>query len=178
MIASPMPRVLVALTAAACWAASSLLLGGCAAGRHYEAPPADEVLRTTTSMERPGIPSGLIKRDVGESLGLQLYVVESRAVDLEHVKRVLADHRAYLRELERTDVLFAAGPTWSADGDTFHGDGIIVLRANSPAHAARIAEEDPMHDRGARAYSITPWMLNDGALTLRVELSTRHREVR
>lgn len=130
------------------------------------------------NQERERVPAEKVKADIGESLGLQLYVVVSTAVSLHEVKRHLADHRAYLRKLEDEDRLFAAGPLWTEDGRDFEGDGLLVYRAGSPEEARRLADADPLHARGARTYRLTPWLLNDGALTVRVVLSRRDRDVR
>jgi uncharacterized protein YciI len=128
--------------------------------------------------DRERVPSERVKSEVGESLGLQLYAAISTAVSLHAVKERLAAHRAYLRELEDSDRLFAAGPLWTEDGRHFEGDGLLVYRAASVEEARRIADADPLHAGGARTYRLMPWLLNDGALTMRVVLSRRDREVR
>ncbi|MBW4647778.1 MAG: YciI family protein [Kastovskya adunca ATA6-11-RM4] len=111
------------------------------------------------------------------SLRMQLYVVTSTALSLEAVKENLAEHRAYLRNLEEQNVLFGAGPLWTDDGQYFEGDGMLIYRAASVAEATAIAEADPMHSRGARTFKIRPWLLNDGSITIRVTLSEPQRDV-
>lgn len=130
------------------------------------------------AMSKQQIPAQAVIADVGESLGLQLYVVHSRATDLHAVKQNLPDHRAYLRELEDSDKLFAAGPLWTADGNLFEGDGLLVYRAADTEEAKQIADADPLHSSGARTYEIMPWLLNDGSLNIRVLLSRQMREVK
>lgn len=128
-------------------------------------------------MTEKQVPVAAVKSDIGESLGLQLYVVLSRATDLHAVKANLAAHRDYLRQLEDDDTLFAAGPLWTSDEEHFEGDGLLVYRAKNVDKARLIADSDPMHSSGARTFEIMPWMLNDGTLNIRVSLSRQLREV-
>jgi hypothetical protein len=111
------------------------------------------------------------------SLRMQLYVVTSVANSLEAVKQNLAEHRAYLRDLEERQVLFGAGPLWTEDGEYFQGDGLLIYRAASVAEANAIAQADPMHKSGARNFTIRPWLLNDGSITIRVTLSEPQRSL-
>lgn len=111
----------------------------------------------------------------GNSLRMQLYVVTSIARNLESVKQNLVEHRAYLRELEERNVLFGAGPLWTNDGQYFEGDGLLIYRASSVEEAQRIAQADPMHTSDARTFSIRPWLLNDGKITIQVTLSEPQR---
>lgn len=127
---------------------------------------------------RPSVPAAGVKSQVGESLGLVLFVVSSRAVDMDAVKSHLATHREYLRKLEDSDQLFAAGPLFTSDGESFEGDGMLIYRAENVAEASRLADDDPLHSSGARTYEIAPWMLSDGSLNVRVTLSRQFREVR
>ncbi len=128
-------------------------------------------------MSRSHVPAANVKADVGESLGLQLYVVLSRATDLHAVKEHLPSHRSYLAKMEDDDVLFAAGPLWTSDEQSFEGDGLLVYRAANVAAARKIADADPLHSSGARTYEIMPWLLNDGSLNVRVVLSRSIRSV-
>lgn len=129
-------------------------------------------------LSKQTIPARAVINDVGDSLGLQLYAIHSRATDIHAVKENLPDHRAYLRDLEDSDTLFAAGPLWTADGEFFEGDDLLVYRAADSASAKRIADADPLHSSGARTYEIMPWLLNDGSLNIRVTLSRQIREVK
>lgn len=121
------------------------------------------------------IESSKIIEASGNSLRLQLYVVTSVANSLEAVKHNLEAHRAYLRELENQNVLFGAGPLWTDDGQYFAGDGLLIYRANSVTEAHNIAQADPMHTSGARTFTIRPWLLNDGKITVQVTLSEPQR---
>ena len=118
-----------------------------------------------------------IIEDSGNSLRMQLYVVVSTAKNLESVKQNLVEHRAYLKELEDRNVLFGAGPLWTNDGQYFEGDGLLIYRANSVEEAQKTAQADPMHISGARTFTIRPWLLNDGKITVQVTLSEPQRSL-
>ena len=52
---------------------------------------------------------------------------------------------------------------------------MVIIRAESLAHAREIAESDPMHAAGARSFTVRPWLLNEGRITVTVDFSTgRH----
>ena len=123
------------------------------------------------------VESAKIIETSGQSLRMQLYVVTSIAKSLDAVKQNLVDHRAYLRELEDKNILFGAGPLWTADGEYFEGDGLLIYRANSVEEAHQLAQADPMHKSGAREFTIRPWLLNDGSITIRVTLSEPQRSL-
>lgn len=113
----------------------------------------------------------------GPSLRMQLYVVTSIAKSLDAVKQNLPEHRAYLRELENKNILFGAGPLWTDDGQYFEGDGLLIYRASSVEEAHQLVQSDPMHKNGAREFTIRPWLLNDGSITIRVTLSEPQRSL-
>lgn len=43
--------------------------------------------------------------------------------------------------------------------------------------AAAIAQADPMHRSGARTFTIRPWLLNFGKMTIQITLSESQREL-
>ncbi|WP_326836931.1 YciI family protein [Amycolatopsis rhabdoformis] len=115
--------------------------------------------------------------DLGLRL-FQLYVFfgePSEAWDLETdgTRTVLAEHVEYLRELERTGVMFMGGPFRAADYE-WDGSGMIVVRAGSLAEARELAERDPLFVHGLRTYEVRGWQLNEGRLVLTVDLDS-HR---
>jgi uncharacterized protein YciI len=75
--------------------------------------------------------------------------------------------------MERSGVMLAAGPHWNDDETGWDGEGTFVIRANSLAHAREIASGDPMHQSGARAFKVRPWLINEGGFTLRITFSDR-----
>ena len=111
-------------------------------------------------------------------LGMQLYVILTRPADgLDRVSENIGPHLAYQKKLEASGIMFAAGPFANDDETLWQGEGMVIVRADSLAAARKIADADPMHLSGARNYTIKPWLLNEGSLTLRVTYSDGGREV-
>lgn len=110
-------------------------------------------------------------------LAQQLYVVFSEPTGgLGPIRENLEHHLAYQAKLEADGTMFAAGPLATDDERDWLGAGMFVYRAQS-LHAARaLADADPMHQSGARSYTIRPWLLNEGSTTVRVYYSG-HRPV-
>ena len=107
------------------------------------------------------------------ALALELYVVLSTpAKKPEDVKASLPDHLAYQAQLERAGQLAFAGPMSDETGEHMQGMGLIIYRADSLEAARKLAEDDPMHQSGAREFELRRWMINEGSLSLSVGLST------
>ncbi len=107
------------------------------------------------------------------ALALELYVAQSvPAKGPEEVKASLPDHLAYQAQLERQGALAFAGPMSDETGEEVQGMGMIVYRADSLEAARALADADPMHQSGARRYTMRRWMTNEGGFTLNVGLST------
>lgn len=108
----------------------------------------------------------------------ELYVVfTTPAMPLEEMRKVTPDHLAYQVDLERRGIMWAAGPLIEGDEVTWRGEGMIVYRAESLAAARAIAEADPMHSRGARTFTVRPWLVNEGSLTVRINFSDQSAEI-
>jgi uncharacterized protein YciI len=108
------------------------------------------------------------------ALALELYVAMSTPVkEPQDVKAALRDHLAYQAELERAGSLAFAGPMSDESGEHMQGMGLIIYRAKSLEAARALADGDPMHKTGARAYVLRRWMINEGSLTVSVGLSTK-----
>ena len=100
-------------------------------------------------------------------LARQLYIVATRPVNgIGPVMENLAVHLAFQEELERDGIMFAAGPNWTDDEQSWEGDGTVVIRAKSLAEAQAIAARDPMHTNGARTFTVRPWLVNEGTITV------------
>ncbi len=111
-------------------------------------------------------------------LGKQLFVVVTSPVDgIEPIMANIKEHLAYQRMLEDTGVMFAAGPMADEGGETWSGTGMVVVRAESLAEAEKIAAADPMHAAGARSFTVRPWLVNEGTLTVKVGFASGAREV-
>jgi uncharacterized protein YciI len=107
-----------------------------------------------------------------------LYVVITTPTGgLGPVMANLEPHLKYQVSLEEQGVMFGAGPLFLDNEVDWAGEGMVIIRADSLADAARIASEDPMHSCGARSFTVRPWLLNEGSVTLRVRYSNGSREV-
>ena len=109
-------------------------------------------------------------------LQLQLYVVFTTPTNgMGPVMENLEEHLKFQVSLEDRGIMVGAGPHWLEDDHTWGGEGMVIIRANSLAHAREIAETDPMHSSGARSFTVRPWLLNEGRLNIQVDFSTgRH----
>lgn len=106
-------------------------------------------------------------------LAKQLYIVSTRPVNgIGPIMENLAVHLSYQEELEKNGTMFAAGPNWTDDMQEWEGDGTVVYRADSLDHAKEIAARDPMHVNGARTFTVRPWFVNEGTITLEIGFAT------
>lgn len=110
----------------------------------------------------------------GAMLQKQLYAIFTVPTGgIEPILAQLEEHLAFQIQLERDGIMYAAGPMWSDDEREWHGDGMVVVRAGSRAEAVAIAERDPMHRSGARRFTVRPWMINEGTMTVRLDMSSQ-----
>ncbi len=108
----------------------------------------------------------------------QLYVVFTTPTNgLGPVMANVETHLKFQIELEEKGIMFGAGPFWTDDEQNWEGDGMVIIRAGSLDEARKIAESDPMHRCGARSFTVRPWLLNEGTMTLKVRYSDGSREV-
>jgi uncharacterized protein len=103
-------------------------------------------------------------------LGKIYYVILTTATgDGTEARKYLNDHFLYQADLEKRGITFGAGPLTQVEGD--ERVGMIIIRANSPEEARKIADSDPEHIHKARTYKLYRWMLNEGQISLKVNLS-------
>ena len=105
----------------------------------------------------------------------QCYVCWMTPTDASPPPRMTAadirtQHFAYLLDLERRGILFAAGPFVDENG-VRHGAGMIIVRATTRAEAEAIAFAEPYTKAGMRTMQITPWQRNEGALNLSIRFA-------
>jgi len=111
-------------------------------------------------------------------LGMQLYVVLTTPTDgLEPVLEHMQEHLAYQVQLEKSGIMFAAGPFADDAEERWAGEGMVIIRAASLAEAQAIAAADPMHSSGARKARVRPWLLNEGSINLKITYSDGGREI-
>lgn len=119
----------------------------------------------------------ITKTDILEAskgmLQKQLYVVFTKPVKgMGPVMENIEAHLQFQVDIEQQGIMFAAGPFWADNEHDWHGEGMVIIRADSLAHANDIAASDPMHASGARSFVVRPWLLNEGTLRVRVDYST------
>jgi uncharacterized protein YciI len=105
-------------------------------------------------------------------LRLKLFVIFSFGKGLD-LKPYLADHLAYMIELERQGKLFASGPF----GDGTKGDGMTIVRAADHEEARTIALRDPFVVNGIRTFKIETWTVMEGSLNVTVNFSDRSANI-
>lgn len=129
-------------------------------------------------MSMPPIPVKDILQACEGMLCKQLYVVFTKPTQgLEPIMANLKEHLDFQIDLERRGIMFGAGPFWNDTEDAWEGEGMVIIRAGSLAEAKAIAASDPMHKSGARSYSVRPWLLNEGTVTVKLTYSDGKREV-
>ena len=106
----------------------------------------------------------------------QLYMVHTFPTNgMGPVMENIEPHLKFQIELEEKGIMFAAGPFWDDNEELWEGEGMVIIRAASLEHAKEIAATDPMHSSGARSFTVRPWLLNEGRVTVAVDFSTgRH----
>lgn len=121
-----------------------------------------------------GIPvEGVVEASKG-TLQKQLYAIFTMPTNgLGPIMENLEKHLEFQVGLECDGIMFAAGPMWNDAETEWNGEGIVVVRAASRKDAEAIAAKDPMHVSGARSYRVRPWMINEGTINLRLDLSSQ-----
>jgi len=87
----------------------------------------------------------------------------------------IGSHLEFQVKIEQDVVMFAAGPFWVDDVEAWEGEGMVIIWADSLAHAREIAETDPMHASDARGFTVRPWLANEGGFSHRVTFSDGKR---
>lgn len=129
-------------------------------------------------MSMPPVPVPDILKACEGMLRKQLYVIFTRPTQgLEPIMANLKEHLDFQMDLERRGLMFAAGPHWNDEETGWEGDGMVVVRAASLAEARKIADSDPMHKSGARSYTVRPWLINEGTITVKLDYSSGKFEV-
>jgi uncharacterized protein YciI len=101
----------------------------------------------------------------------KLWVVMSKAVaPADQVRQNLQKHLEHQIQLEKQGILFGAGPA-TAPGASAPSFGLIIIRADDEAAARKIADSDPMHSSGMRAYELYSWSLNEGRIGFTIDYS-------
>jgi len=127
-------------------------------------------------MSLQSLPKADVLKACEPMLRKQLYVIFTKPTNgMEPVLANLDQHLAFQVDLERRGIMFGAGPMWNDAEDAWEGEGMVIIRAGSLDEAKAIAATDPMHKAGARNYSVRPWLLNEGTVTVKLSYSNGGR---
>jgi uncharacterized protein YciI len=120
------------------------------------------------------VPAAAVKDASKQMLQKQLYAIFTSPIDgMGPVFANLEAHLVFQVQLEKDGIMYAAGPMWTDDEQSWEGEGLVVVRAGSREEAIEIANRDPMHQAGARRFNVRPWMINEGTLTIRLDNSSQ-----
>lgn len=111
-------------------------------------------------------PDERAKALLSKMLNLKLFVILWHGKDKD-IMPMLADHLEYLIALERQGKVFASGPMGAPE----KRNGMTIVRVDSEAEAREIAENDPFAKAGLRDFTIEPWTIMEGSLSVRVNFS-------
>ena len=129
-------------------------------------------------MSLTSIPKSDILKACEAMLRKQLYVIFTKPTKgMEPVMANLKEHLDFQIDLEKRGIMFAAGPMWNDAEDVWEGEGMVVVRAGSLAEAKAIAASDPMHKAGARSFTVRPWLINEGTVTVKLSYSDGNFDV-
>jgi uncharacterized protein YciI len=129
-------------------------------------------------MTSPTVTKADILQACKDMLCKELYVVFTTPTNgMGPVMENLESHLQFQIALEKSGVMFGAGPFFAENESDWNGEGMVIIRANSLAHAQEIAAKDPMHISGARSFKVRPWLLNEGSITIQLNYSDRSQKI-
>jgi len=95
----------------------------------------------------------------------------------EKLKPLLPAHLEYMIGLEKRGLLFASGPLSDGGAGPPNGAGLTILRAANAQEARALAEADPFVTKGLRTFELKEWIVMEGSIGLKVNLSDQSIEV-
>ena len=108
---------------------------------------------------------------LGRMMGVELYVINNELLgSVEDLAPYIKEHLIYMIALEKSGKLFASGPTYDESG-AMTGEGLTIVRASTFAEAEEIARGDPFVKAGIRKSHVQKWRINEGRLSLSLDLS-------
>ena len=99
----------------------------------------------------------------------QFFVMHRRIVDPARLKPVMFEHYQWIIGLEKQGKVFLSGPVAQRDGRP--GVGMTIFLAGSWEEAQDLAAGDPFVTAGAADFTLGEWQINEGRLTIQVDLS-------
>lgn len=114
--------------------------------------------------------------ELGRARNWQLWIVEGTPTEAwpdagadftEAFATALLAHLAWLERLEADGILVLSGPV---DQEVALGPSLSVFRAPSREEAEQLVHDEPMAVAGYRTNTVRSWTVNEGSITLRVNL--------
>jgi uncharacterized protein len=101
----------------------------------------------------------------------RLFVALNKAIARpEDMLPFVAEHLAYMNQLENEGKLFASGP-FIQEG-VLVGDGLTILQTSTIEDARTLMQAEPLIQRGLREFDLRPWELREGRMTITLNVST------
>jgi uncharacterized protein YciI len=82
---------------------------------------------------------------------------------------VLREHLLWLKAREQEGRLVLAGPI-DRTGDDWDGTGMSIFRGASRTEVEELVAAEPFHAAGLRTNEVSHWQVNEGSLSVRVDL--------
>ena len=95
----------------------------------------------------------------------------------EKLKLLLPAHLEDMIGLEKRGLLFASGPLSDGGAGPPNGAGLTILRATNAQEARALAEADPFVTNGLRTFELKEWIVMEGSIGLKINLSDQSVEV-
>ncbi|MCE7029404.1 YciI family protein [Jiella avicenniae] len=103
----------------------------------------------------------------------EFYLIENRLLTKpDDLKEKIREHLLYMIDLEKSGTLFLSGPLYD-DSGAMTGNGMTIIRAGSFEEAEAIASRDPFVEAGYREPRIHRWVVNEGRVNVRLDLSDK-----
>jgi uncharacterized protein len=106
----------------------------------------------------------------------ELYIAVTGPLGGPGLAEKLHEHILGQIELERSHILFGAGPLQD-EGTDRPTRGMFIIRASSFAEARSILDGDVFHKAGLRTYKLYRWSLNEGSITLTINYSDQTAKI-
>lgn len=94
-----------------------------------------------------------------------------KVADTSRLEALLADHLKYVTGLEAAGYVFASGPVFSEEGGAA-GEGLTILKNVDLEKARELWSEEPFYKNGIRKSEFFLWDINEGQMSITVNLST------
>ena len=114
---------------------------------------------------------------IAQMAGKEFYLIENVLLtEVTDLGAKLKEHLLYMIALEKSGALFLSGPLFDQTG-AMTGGGLTIVRASSFEEAEKIATADPFVVAGYRKSSVRRWVINEGRISICLDLSDGHATI-